>query len=91
MSKTSRDVKPFGGFSSVFCGRKKKTPFSGTGFRVSKSWMKTPPKGWLNLQKNNAVRGWNLQNTRIVPNRGDVLVVDSQLILFTYYNTQDAE
>lgn len=43
------------------------------------------------MDENNAVRGWNLQNTRIVPNPGDVLVVDSQLILFTYYNTEDSE
>ena len=58
-------------FIRFFAGGKKKPPFSGTGFRVSKSWMKTPPKRLgVNLQKNNAVRGWNLQNTRIVPNPG---------------------
>lgn len=84
MSNLLEDVHPF------FWGRKKNLHFLAEvlGIQIMDE---NPPKGWLNLQKNNAVRGWNLQNTRIVPNPGDVLVVDSQLILFTYYNTQDAE
>ena len=56
-----------GGKNSIFC----------TGFRVSKSWMKTPQR-LVESPKKHAVRGWNLQNTRIVPNPGDVLVVGSK-------------
>lgn len=92
MSKTSRDVKPFGGFSSVFCGRKKKPPFSGRGFGYPNHGWKLPPKGWELISKKTTQWGGGISRTReLFQNPGDVLVVDSQLILFTYYNTQDAE
>lgn len=54
-----------------FLRAEKKTSIFWQRFRLSKSWMKTPPQRLgVNLQKNNAVRRWNLQNTRIVPKPG---------------------
>ena len=92
MSKTSRDVKPFSAdFHPFFAGGKKTSIFWHRVSVIQIMDENSPKRLGVNLQKNSAVRGWNLQNTRIVPNPGDVLVVDSQLILFTYYNTEDSE